>query len=631
MAFSDNSIEGPASKQGILRIRVIVWTAAAIVGFVQAWSLRFIITPDGNSYLDIANAYLRGDFRHAINASWSPMYSWLIAVTLRIFHPAGYFETTLLHLLNLGGMLIALRSFEFFFVAFRAFLKRMARTDEEFLLADASWWLLGYGLFFSTSLFVLTMEPITPDVWVCVVSYLAVGILLRIALQPDSWAYLAALGFVLGIAYLTKSFYFPLSFVFLMSACLAGGGLRRRLARSALALFIFVLVAGPFVLALSRSKQRFTYGDIGNIAFAMFLNRIDQISFWHGENNSGVPKHPTRQILASPRVFEFATPVGGTYPPGYDLSYWTEGIRPHFNVRGQLRILRQSFGTLFQVILLQSEFAVGFFVLLIAKDRFRHAVVTVARIWPLWLAPLAGCAGYSLVLTEARYVAPFIVFLWLALFASVLRQPSAASRRIATAVVLGILAFTGMRTVKYFVSDVLATRGQRNINWEVGMHLREIGIQPGDTVSVIASREEVHWARLAGVRIVAELPLGQDGLFWAGDDATQERVFDAIAKTGAVTVVVRDAPPGAVRRGWIKLGDTPYYAYLLKRTTGSDRRPIAWRALAPPKPHDVHERGFPTKFHFPQAKDSCRGSKYCLTKLQISFGWPSHRSYVFRS
>src|ERR1700675_3528778 len=117
------------------------------------------------------------------------MFSWLIAIGLKIFHPSGYWETRFLHLLNFGGLLIALRCFEFFFVSFLALLEHFRETSGEPLLEDTHWWLLGYGLFFSTTLFVITMEPTTPDIWVCVITYLAMGILLRIAIRPQKAGY----------------------------------------------------------------------------------------------------------------------------------------------------------------------------------------------------------------------------------------------------------------------------------------------------------------------------------------------------------------------------------------------------------------------------------------------------------
>lgn len=563
------SLESSDSTRIFTRIRILFWAATSVVGFVQAWAVRFSIYPDGNSYLDIASAYLRGDYAHAVTGAWSPLLSWLIALVLRIFQPSGYWESSVLHLLNFAGLMLSLMCFEFFFARFLGLVKRVGKESGESLLGEPTWWLLGYGLFFSTALFLLTMEPTTPDVWVCVVSYLAVGLLLRLGLTSSRWHHFAALGFVLGVAYLAKSLYFPLSLIFLACAAFAGKGWRKNIPRAILAFVIFLLVAGPFVLALSRSKHRFTYGDIGKIAFAMFVNRIPQITFWHGENNSGVPKHPTREILAAPRVFEFATPLPGTYPPGYDLSYWTEGIQPHFNLTGMALILRQSVGTLFMALLIQAEFAVGLLVLLMCKERWPYCFVTIGRIWPLWLAPVIACLGYSSVLMEGRYIAPFLVFLWLAVFVAALNPPSAASRRVATAVVLAILTFTAIRTAKYFVSDLLKLGNQQNVNWQVAQSLQAIGIKPGDKISVIASSQNVHWARLAGVKVVAELPLGQDGPFWGADGATKDKVFAALASTGSRVAVVKDPPPTAKNEGWVPLGETGYYAHLMSSDLSS--------------------------------------------------------------
>jgi len=240
-----------------------------------------------------------------------------------------------------------------------------------------------------------------------------------------------------------------------------------------------------------------------------------------------------------------------------------EGVEPHFNLRGQLRIFRQSVGTFFVIFVIQVEFAAGFFVLLMCGEQKREFIATIARLWPLWLPPAAGCLAYSIVLVENRYVAPFIVFLWLAAFAGAVSIPSAASRRTAIAVVLGVLSVTGIKTAKYFVSDLLALPHQQNLYWDVAQNLSNIGIKPGDKVALIASKAGVHWARLANLQIVSELPLGEDAIFWNADRATQDKVFAAFASTGSRVVVVKDPPPGATRENWRQLGDTPYYVHLL--------------------------------------------------------------------
>lgn len=543
--------------------RIFFWTVTFIVGFVQAWSIRFRITEDGNNYLDIASAYLRGDFAHAINAYWSPMFSWLTALVLYVLHPSHYWDSTLLHFLNFAGLLIGLYCFEFCFRAFLKILENQKRSNGDSALSENSWWILGYGLFFSTMLFVISLEPTTPDMWVCVATFLAMGILLRIVLNSQKTIDYALLGLVLGLAYLTKSFYFPLSFVFLLAAVVLAGGWRRAIPRAFVAVLLFALVSGPFMFAISKAKGRFTFGEAGVITYAEFVNPIRDALFWQGGEGGGTPKHPARRILERPAIFEFSTPVGGSYPPTYDMSYWLDGVKPHFNVPGELRILRQSFGTFFLIFLSQSEFAVGLAILLFLQEKPLQALIYLARHWPLWLAPAAGCIAYSLVLVETRYVAPFLPFLWLAAFAGLVNNLPSSSKRFALAVVLGMLAITGVKTAKYFVSDLAVMHRQENEFWQAAQGLHQLGVQPGDKVSIITGMAVAHWARLADVKIVAELPIGQEAAFWQGDRATRATVYAVFARTGSRAVVMKDPPLDAVRDNWQQLGSSSYYARLL--------------------------------------------------------------------
>ena len=543
--------------------RIFFWTVTFIVGFVQAWSIRFRITEDGNNYLDIASAYLRGDFAHAINAYWSPMFSWLTALVLYVLHPSHYWDSTLLHFLNFAGLLIGLYCFEFCFRAFLKILENQKRSNGDSALSENSWWILGYGLFFSTMLFVISLEPTTPDMWVCVATFLAMGILLRIVLNPQKTIEYALLGLVLGLAYLTKSFYFPLSFVFLLAAVVLAGGWRRAIPRAFVAVLLFALVSGPFMFTISKAKGRFTFGEAGEITYAEFVNPIRDALFWQGGEGGGTPKHPARRILERPAIFEFSTPVGGSYPPTYDMSYWLDGVKPHFNVPGELRILRQSFGTFFLIFLSQSEFAVGLAILLFLQEKPLQALIYLARHWPLWLAPAAGCIAYSLVLVETRYVAPFLPFLWLAAFAGLVNNLPSSSKRFALAVVLGMLAITGVKTAKYFVSDLAVMHRQENEFWQAAQGLHQLGVQPGDKVSIITGMAVAHWARLADVKIVAELPIGQEAAFWQGDRATRATVYAVFASTGSRAVVMKDPPLDAVRDNWQQLGSSSYYARLL--------------------------------------------------------------------
>src|SRR5947199_467012 len=129
-------------------LRIAMWSATFTAGLLQALAFRFYISGDGNSYLDVASAYLREDFANAINGYWSPLYSWLIAAIFWLFKPSGYWETTILHLLNFAGLLLALRAFEFFFQQFLAVQQIPEQPEpaeqQQFQLPLFSWWLLGY-------------------------------------------------------------------------------------------------------------------------------------------------------------------------------------------------------------------------------------------------------------------------------------------------------------------------------------------------------------------------------------------------------------------------------------------------------------------------------------------------------
>jgi hypothetical protein len=95
----------PANSRSNIRIvRASAWTIATVAGFLKAWAARFSLSPDATNYLDLASAYLRHDWHNAINAYWSPLFSWLLALVLAVFRPSVYTESTALHLLNFVGL-----------------------------------------------------------------------------------------------------------------------------------------------------------------------------------------------------------------------------------------------------------------------------------------------------------------------------------------------------------------------------------------------------------------------------------------------------------------------------------------------------------------------------------------------
>jgi 4-amino-4-deoxy-L-arabinose transferase-like glycosyltransferase len=552
------------NRRAVRAVRAFCWTVTICAGFLQAWAVRFSPSPDATNYLDMAGAVLRGDWKNAVNAYWSPLFSWLLALGLKLTGSKPYWESTLLQLVNFAGLLVALWSFEFFFRALLRLRERFASTDSEEPLSEQGWWVLGYGLFLSTAFFVQAVTTTTPDVWVSAFTYLAAGLILRIRADRGGWRLFALLGLVLGCAYLTKAFYFPMSFVFLLVAWLAAENIRKAAKQVALALVVFSAVTGPWVVALSRAENRVTFGDAGALNYVKLVDRPPNPVAWQGENDTGTPKHPVRQLLRAPRLYEFATPVGGTYPPTFGWSYWMEGARPRFDLRGQLSTLRQSAGTFFLVLWAQIEYCVALLMLFFLAVGQSRWTLAIRRQWYLWVLSAVAFVVYSLVLVEGRYVAPFVLLVWVAGFSTFFSVASDLSRRAAAAVVLSVVLVTGLRIAKSAETNLLAILSeQKDTDWDVSQALRGLGIQPGDTISTLAVGNGWQWARLTGVRVVSEIPFGEEGVFWSADPETQRAVFETFAGTGAKVVVTKDPPSVAIKEGWVPLGSTNYYAFRL--------------------------------------------------------------------
>ena len=127
------------------------------------------------------------------------------------------------------------------------------------------------------------------------------------------------------------------------------------------------------------------------------------------------------------------------------------------------------------------------------------------------------------------------------------------------AIIFNVNAFQGVSSsksvgVKY-----------RSPGWpgEVAQQLHRLGVQPGDDVAVIGYAFESYWARLARVKIVAEMFGWEADPFWRGSPSFQSRIIEAFRSTGAKAIVAEDVPPYARFKGWQQINDTNYYIYLL--------------------------------------------------------------------
>ena len=543
------------------------WLVLCVVlAGMQAWISRYSMISDGISYLDIGDSYFRGDWTAAINAYWSPMYSWWLGGALYLFKPAIRWEFITVHAVNVVIYVLALFSFRFLLHSIMRALQEHAGSDDRIPLPQTFLTGLGYGLFLWCSLVLIDVGWVGPDLLLAAFVFLIAGLLVDLRKQHSHGKF-AILGALSGGAYLTKAIMFPLGFVFLGILLFAGRLSKSRIYGVLSSAAIFLLVCSPFVWALSKAKGRFTFGDSGKLAYASQVSPGSPNVHWQGEPpGSGTPSHPTRKILSDPPVFEFAGPISGTYPPWDDPSYWNEGVKARLNLRSQIRVLLRSYFAYQKIFLAQGGLLAGALIFLfLGGEPARKAI---ASQWPLLAVACVVFAAYALVLVLPRYIGASIVLLWLGIFAGI-RVPRDQRMLAVAKYVTVAVAATLLLSVAGHIADTAYTNmtvgaapsGTEQINTAEG--LLRMGLRAGDQVAVIGPGETNHWARLGRFRIVAESTPATE--FWISSLKQRDSVYERLAAVGARAVVAWDPAARSLDPRWQRIGDTRYYAYFLSQ------------------------------------------------------------------
>jgi hypothetical protein len=559
------------------RLKAIVWFTAVFIGALLSWNYRNVIDNDTISHLDMADAYFRGDWKMAVTGYWNPLYAWILGLVIHTVKPSPYWEYPTVHLVLFTVFLFALGCFEFFL---RELIRLHNATEQDGafearqpVVSETVWMVLGYTIFFWSSIFLIRLSNTNPDMLLAAFVYLAAGFLLRIRRGTATRTVFLLFGFALGLGYLTKQVMFPLAFVFLGAGLFLTGNLRKAVPGISAALVAFMLVSAPLVLVLSITKSRLTFGDSGRIVYALHVNNLPR-RHWQGENpGSGTPVHPTRKIFNDPAAFEFATPIGGTYPLWYDITYWYEGLELHLDFGTQVKVLQENlkeFGS--QMMGFNGSIVFGLMTMLFANSAGGLVFRNISQYCFLIVIPVCAIGLYCLQRVEGRYIGPFVTILVLSLFfAASLRQPLGYCRlvRAVTAVILVMFTIHMFPLLHSSVADLLHLRNA-NVYWQVANGLNKMGLRPGDKVASVsyANVNNVQWARLAKVRIIAEVyhdPYrdADKNDFWKADSSAQQRILQAFATVGARMVVSDEEPRGPSISGWQRIATTSYYAYLL--------------------------------------------------------------------
>jgi hypothetical protein len=547
--------------------RLLVFATLAL-GLVHTWVGRYSMNPDGMSYLDVGESFFRRDWANAVNAWWSPLYPWSIGMVLGVSKPSPRWEFPLVHAVNFVVFVIALLAFRFFLhslLLFRHDRTVEAKSGDVGSLPDWALLLLAYPIFWWIALEVETVYDVSPDLAVVACFSSAAGLLLRLQSGDKLWKF-ALLGVVLGIGYWTKAVLFPLGFVVLALGYWWRRSDRRWRTGMVVSSAVFLCTSAPLILLLSQQKGRFTFGDSGRVNYAWNVSPRTQTRNWQGqEPRSGTPVHPTRQLLRHPPIFEFDGPVVGTYPPWTDPSYWNEGLQGHFRLKSQVEVLSGTVPSEIRLLVrAQPGLVAGIIVLALLSGYSWWS--NLIRVWPLLAMSATGMVMYLPLIENDRYLGGFLLGLFLLSISCA--QPRPQEQRAAIYVTLAVFSMLALSTADYtvrIVTNHLAIPGVGpNSTWQdvvAAEHLWQAGIRPGDKIAVILDGSGAYWARLAKLRIVAEIMDMNHGSreFWNAPVEIKQNVYGVLARAHA-TVVVASCPacPPEIPDGWQHIVGTPY-------------------------------------------------------------------------
>jgi hypothetical protein len=429
-------------------------------------------------------------------------------------------------------------------------------------ISDETIRLTGYVLFFWISIFLTPPYLEQPDILVFLFYLLATSLCMQlVAGKREIWRF-ALLGLVLGMAYLVKAIMFPLGFVFI-AALFLGRDRRRLLPKLLLAFVVFAAVSSPFIFALSKSKGRLTYGDVGAVAYRHIMG-------WDAESQQGGARVNSlcgSKQTASPHLYEYTEKISlGTYPPWADPSYDYKGAPLRFDLRKQINrthvVLRDYFALYAGQL---GALICGFLVLLIWTGSYREYARRLGAQYVLWFPALAGLFFYSLLRVEGRMLAGFTIGLFAAGAAALRISHGEQGQRFARSVALAVSVVLLSEVAINAGHDSLGLFGHdRFPDLQVANTLEQMGVGPDDRVGYLGYALTDHgWAHLARVTISAEIPEEDVSTFWAADQADRAQALLCVSATGAKALVTRNVPGTALAMGWRRVGESEYYVLKL--------------------------------------------------------------------
>jgi hypothetical protein len=544
------------------RLRVLCRACVLVLVAFQLWAGRYVMDADGTAYSDLARAWLRGDWVHALSPYWSPLYVWILTLAFGIFHPSVHWQLPLVHAANFVEFIAAFAAWEWLMAEW----ERWKGPPAHPALVDIT----GYCVVLWAGLRLTSLWWFNnADTAVMALLIAASAILIRVRRGASATRDFLLLGAVLGTGYLAKTAFGTVIPVFVVVVALI---LRNWIDKRVLLTVLAALaVAAPFIVAVSIANGRFTIGDSGRLNYSwhvtgMSVEGYKENAYWPGPKI----RHPIPVLLQTPRVLSFDQHLFGTYPIHADPSWWCAGYPVKFNKARQLMTIWSDI-----VFSIRAFRCPAIFLLLLGLIYgLPLAVRDLAQAWFIWLPALFLAAVYVPVYSDYRYLAGSYAVIGFALIAATwkVRLPHRIALLAACAIPLltGVfLMGAGFRQMpRQLVGDALGKRTPWSYeNVQVAETMLQRGLQPGDRVAYIGFELGAVHVGLEGVHIVAVVPervthddkgwgrpyvfeFPKADEFWRSSPQAKQRVFDAFRSVGAKWVFADTVPEWADVTGW---------------------------------------------------------------------------------
>ena len=530
------------------------WAVTAAWAVFNAQLYRDWMNPDGISYLDVASEALKNGPLALVNLHWGPLYPALIALWELIFRPAPAHEFAYVHGLNAVIYLIAS-------IAFGLFLRELIlfRAPDRGALSRQ-----GGFIAFAFALFCLYTNGdvlpflVAPDILLSATVFGAAACFFRIWRGSGTPAYLV-LGCVLAGGYLSKSVMLPIGLVLLGILLVHRPSSRLHLRNVLLAGGIMLVLCTPQIVMISARVGHPSIGETGRLNYLWWVQGIRKYQGWTGTPGGDVPLHGPRLVMDNPEVLEFSQPIAGTYPLWYDPAYWYAGAKMRIDLSNQWATAKTSLA-FYKDYFRDLKYPLAGLALLLVLTLIARRKPSPVEAWFL-LWPLSSLLVYALFTTEVRYVAPWLILFWVAAYSSLW-----ARNRIGERLGLFVLAAV-IITPRLFelsqAASVLAKPRDMPMDVRVAQELDTYGVHQGDSVAIVGTGFDHYYARIARVRIVAQVTNGQE--LWSRPRSTAERVERSLAGSGAKALIARFRPAAFQKFDWHAVPNTPYSFLMLDR------------------------------------------------------------------